>query len=364
MTKETALTDKHANLGARMVHFAGFKMPVYYSGIIDEHLAVRESVGVFDVSHMGEFTVKGPNSLDFLQYLNSNDVARLSTGKVQYSCFPNHEGGIVDDLLIYMIAEDEYLLVVNAANIEKDWNWVSENNKKFNTELKNISDDIAQIAVQGPKASKAIQSLTDIELVDIPYYTFKIGKFAGIDNILISATGYTGSGGYEIYSENKDMPAIWDAVFEAGATQNIKPTGLGCRDTLRMEMGFCLYGNDINDTTSPIEAGLGWITKFSKDFISRETFIKQKDEGVAKKLVGFELFNKRIPRQHYEILNTNEEIIGEVTSGTLSPILNKPIAMGYVQTEYSKQDTQLLIKSRNKLLQTKVVKFPFYKLNS
>lgn len=344
-----------------MVPFAGFNMPVYYSGIIEEHLTVRNGVGVFDVSHMGEFTVKGKNALDFLQYITSNDVSKLFPGKVQYSCFPNDRGGIVDDLLVYMINENDYLLVVNASNIEKDWNWVNRYSGNFGVQLKNISDDISQIAIQGPLATQAIQPLTGMKLDEIQYYTFRIDDFAGFKNIIVSATGYTGSGGFEIYTNNQDIVPIWDAVFKSGAAYNIKPIGLGARDTLRLEAGLCLYGNDITDETSPIEAGLGWITKFNKDFLSKETFLKQKEEGVQRKLVGIELIDKGIPRHENKIYNIQSKEIGVITSGTQAPYLNKPIAMGYVKTEYCQPDSEILIEGRNKLLKAKVVKLPFYK---
>lgn len=361
MTKNTALTQKHIALGAKMIPFAGFNMPVYYSGIIDEHLTVRNHVGVFDVSHMGEFTVKGKGALDFLQYITSNDVSKLVAGKIQYSCFPNDRGGIVDDLLVYMMNENDYMLVVNAANIEKDWDWVNRYTGKYEVEVKNISDDLSQIAIQGPATTEALQKLTDVKLDELVYYTFTIGKFAGFDNIIISATGYTGSGGLEIYAPNEKMPAIWDAVFEAGKNYGIKPIGLGARDTLRLEAGFCLYGNDITDTTSPIEAGLGWITKFTKDFLSKPVFLEQKEKGCNRKLCGIELIDKGIPRHEFKLFNTNNELIGEVTSGTQSPLLDKPIAMGYVKTEYSEPGTEILMEARNKFLKAKIVKLPFYK---
>ena len=359
--KPTALTEKHIAFGAKMVPFAGYNMPVYYEGIKAEHITVRDKVGVFDVSHMGEFTVEGKDSLIFLQFVTSNDVAALEAGKIQYSCFPNDKGGIVDDLLVYHKDKDKYLLVVNAANIDKDWAWVSKQAEKFDVELKNISENIAQIAVQGPSATKTLQKLTDINLAEISYYTFTYGTFAGIPDVLISATGYTGSGGFELYSKNEDMGLIWDKVFEAGEEFGIKPIGLGARDTLRLEVGFCLYGNDIDDTTSPIEAGLGWITKFNKDFMMKDFHLKLKEEGVSKRLVGIELLDKGVPRQHMEIFNSDQEIIGEITSGTQSPYSGRNIAMGYVSKPFAKADTELLIQSRNKFLQAKVVKLPFYK---
>lgn len=359
--KTTALTDKHIALGAKMVEFAGYNMPVYYSGIVDEHNTVRKEVGIFDVSHMGEFTVKGPDALNFLQYVTSNDVSKLWDGKIQYSCLPNDQGGIVDDLLVYKIADDDYYLVVNASNMEKDWNWLNKQIGKFNVKMNNISDDISQVAIQGPNAVTVLQKLTDVNLSEIQYYTFKIDTFAGVKDVIISATGYTGSGGFELYAKNADMPQIWDKIFEAGTTEGLKPIGLGARDTLRLEAGLCLYGNDINDTTSPIEAGLGWITKFEKDFIMKPHHLSLKENGVKHKLVGLEIIDKGIPRQHMEILNSKEEIIGEITSGTNSPFSGKNIAMGYVETLYSKVETPVFIRSRNKLLSANVIKLPFYK---
>lgn len=358
---KTALYDKHIALGAKMVPFAGFDMPVSYSGIVDEHLNVRQNMGVFDVSHMGEFEVSGPRALELLQYVTSNDVSQLFPGRIQYSCMPNENGGIVDDLLVYMMAENSYLLVVNASNMEKDFAWISKHNEKFGCELKDISNQIALMAVQGPKTAEALRSLTEVELTDIPYYHFRVGKFAGVEDVIISATGYTGSGGFEIYCKNEDAGKIWDAIFEAGFDFGVKPAGLGCRDTLRLEMGFCLYGNDINDETSPLEAGLGWITKFSKDFVAKDIIEAQKKEGLKKKLVGLEFNEKIIPRQHFEIYNNEENLIGEITSGTMAPSLNKPIAMGYVETAYAKEGTPLKVKIRNKMAEAKVVKLPFYK---
>lgn len=359
--KNTALTQKHIELGAKIVPFAGYNMPVSYSGIKDEHNTVRNNVGVFDVSHMGEFEVRGPKALDFLQYITSNDVSKLVQGKVQYSCFPNDKGGIIDDLLVYKFTDEHYLLVVNASNIEKDWNWVNLQNKKFNADLTNTSDNVAQIAIQGPKALDALKELTELDLGEMEYYTFKVGTIAGIDNILISTTGYTGSGGFEIYSSNEDMPKIWDKIFAHNNELGIKAIGLGARDTLRLESGFCLYGNDINDTTSPIEAGLGWITKFSKDFIKKDYHLKLKEEGVERKLVGIVLVDKGIPRQHMEILNEKEEIIGEITSGTQSPLTKKSIAMGYIAKGYRKSGTEVFVKSRNKILKANVSRPPFFK---
>ena len=358
--KTTALTDKHISLGAKMVPFAGYNMPVSYSGLNDEHLCVRNAVGVFDVSHMGEFIVKGENALDLIQRVTSNDASVLTDGKVQYSCLPNDKGGIVDDLLVYRIDEKSYILVVNASNIEKDWNWIQKHNTK-NAEMHNISDKTSLLAVQGPKAIDVLQKLTDINLSDMQYYTFKKGKFNGIDNVVISNTGYTGAGGFELYFENGVAEKMWDAIFAAGAEFGIKPVGLGERDTLRLEMGFCLYGNDIDDTTSPIEAGLGWITKFTKEFTNKAAILEQKEKGVSKKLVGFEMIDRGIPRHDYEITDAAGAVIGKVTSGTQSPTLNKAIGMGYVKTEFSKADTEIFIKIRDKAIKAKVVKIPFLK---
>lgn len=359
--KQTPFTDKHIALGAKMADFAGYNMPISYSGINDEHAAVRNNVGVFDVSHMGEFMLKGPDALELIQRLTSNDASKLTNGKAQYSCLPNETGGIVDDLLVYCIEENNvYMLVVNAGNIDKDWKWISDRNTN-KVEMHNISDKTGLLAVQGPNATKIIQTLTDMDVLNLKYYTFTKGKFAGVDNVLISATGYTGAGGVEIYFEDKegDAEKIWNAVFEAGAAQNIKPIGLGARDTLRLEMGFCLYGNDIDDTTSPIEAGLGWITKFTKDFTSRAVFEKQKTEGPSKKLVGFEMLEKGIARHDYEIKTFEGEIIGRVTSGTQSPSLGKAIGMGYVDTHHAAIGTEIYISVRNSLLKAVVVKMPF-----
>lgn len=330
--KTTPFTEKHIALGAKMHEFAGYNMPIEYSGIIDEHLTVCNGVGVFDVSHMGEFWVKGPHALDFLQKVTSNNVAALVPGKIQYTCFPNEDGGIVDDLLVYQYEPEKYLLVVNASNIEKDWNWCVSHNTE-GAELENSSDNMAQLAVQGPKAIQALQKLTDINLADIPYYTFKVGEFAGEKNVIISNTGYTGAGGFELYFYPDAAMKIWDAVFEAGAEFGIKPIGLGARDTLRLEMGFCLYGNDLDDTTSPIEAGLGWITKFvdGKNFTNRSMLEKQKAEGTVRKLVGFEMIDRGIPRHGYELTTAEGDKIGVVTSGTMSPIRKIGIGMGYVK---------------------------------
>jgi aminomethyltransferase len=366
--KNTAFTQKHIALGAKMAEFAGYNMPISYTGINDEHAAVRKNAGVFDVSHMGEFILKGQKALDLIQRVTSNDAAKLKAGQAQYSCLPNETGGIVDDLLVYCIEENNpasggtgvYMLVVNASNIEKDWNWI----QKYNTqqvEMHNISDKTCLLAIQGPNATKILQPLTDMDILNLKYYTFAKGKFAGVDNVLISATGYTGAGGVEIYFEDKEDAAdkIWDAIFAAGGPQGMKPVGLGARDTLRLEMGFCLYGNDIDDKISPIEAGLGWITKFSKDFISKEIFARQKTEGVDKKLVGFEMIEKGIPRHGYEIKDAEGATIGHVTSGTQSPSLGKAIGMGYVRTPFAAIDSEVYIKVRDKLLQAKVSKIPF-----
>lgn len=359
--KTTPFTNKHIALGAKMAEFAGYNMPISYTGINDEHQAVRNNAGVFDVSHMGEFIVKGEHALDLIQRVTSNDASKLKNGQAQYSCLPNNEGGIVDDLLVYCIEENKvYMLVVNASNIEKDWNWISSHNSN-NAEMHNISDKTALLAIQGPKATQILQPLTDVDILNLKYYTFVKGTFAGVENVLISATGYTGAGGVEIYFEDKDGAAdkIWDSIFKAGAEAGIKPIGLGARDTLRLEMGFCLYGNDIDDTTSPLEAGLGWITKFTKDFSSKAIFEKQKAEGLTRKLVGFEMIDKGIPRHGYVIADENGNDIGVVTSGTQSPSLNKAIGLGYVQKDFAGFDTHIFIKVRDKLLKAKVVKLPF-----
>jgi aminomethyltransferase len=358
--QHTALTQKHVSLGAKMVPFAGYLMPVSYSGLNDEHIAVRTAIGVFDVSHMGEFILKGDDALDLIQRVTSNDASVLTDGKIQYSCLPNDKGGIVDDLLVYRIDNKTYLLVVNASNIEKDWNWIQQFNTK-NVEMHNISGKTSLLAVQGPKAILALQKLTDINLSEIPYYAFKKGKFNGVDNVLISNTGYTGAGGFEVYFENDVAEKMWDAIFEAGAEHGIKPVGLGARDTLRLEMGFCLYGNDIDDTTSPIEAGLGWITKFNKEFTNKTALLTQKENGVGKKLVGFEMIDRGIPRHDYIITDKDGNSIGKVTSGTQSPSLNKAIGMGYVASSYAKTDTEIFITIRDKFIKAKVVKMPFYK---
>lgn len=360
--KTTPFIEKHIALGAKMHEFAGYNMPIEYSGIIDEHLTVCQGVGVFDVSHMGEFWVKGPKALTFLQKVTSNNVAVLTPGKIQYTCFPNDKGGIVDDLLVYQYEPEKYMLVVNAANIEKDWDWCVSHNTE-GAELENASDHMAQLAVQGPKAILALQKLTDIDLSSIPYYTFKVGKFAGEENVIISNTGYTGAGGFELYFYPNVADTIWKAVFEAGEEFDIKPIGLGARDTLRLEMGFCLYGNDLDDTTSPIEAGLGWITKFAegKNFTNRAELERQKKEGVTRKLCAFELQEKGIPRHGYEIADAEGNVIGVVTSGTMSPVLKKGIGMGYVKPEFAKAGTDIFIKVRNKNLKAQVVKAPFRK---
>ncbi|KGO89927.1 glycine cleavage system aminomethyltransferase GcvT [Flavobacterium suncheonense] len=358
--KNTALTHVHESLGAKMVPFAGFNMPVQYEGVNIEHETVRNGVGVFDVSHMGEFFLKGENALALIQKVTSNDASKLVDGKAQYSCLPNNEGGIVDDLIVYKVADNHYMLVVNASNIEKDWNWISSHND-LGVEMINNSDDYSLLAIQGPKAAEAMQSLTSIDLINMPYYSFQIGEFAGVKDVIVSATGYTGSGGFEIYFKNEDAELIWNKVFEAGASFGIKPIGLAARDTLRLEMGFCLYGNDINDTTSPLEAGLGWITKFDKEFTNSANLKKQKEEGVNRKLVGFELLERGIPRHDYEIVDANGNVIGIVTSGTQSPSLGKAIGLGYVPTALSTPDSEIYIRIRNKDLKAKVVKLPFYK---
>ena len=356
--KTTALTDVHIELGAKMVPFAGYNMPVQYEGVNIEHETVRKSVGVFDVSHMGEFILKGDNALDLIQKVSSNDASKLVDGKIQYSCLPNATGGIVDDLLIYRISEKEYMLVVNASNIEKDWKWIESNNN-FDVEMKDVSDKMSLLAVQGPNAAKALQSLTDVDLINMTYYTFKKGTFAGEPNVILSATGYTGAGGFEIYIPNESAEKVWKAVFEAGKEYGIKPIGLAARDTLRLEMGYCLYGNDIDETTSPLEAGLGWVTKFTKDFVNSESLKAQKETGVKKKLVGFKMLDRGIPRQDYEIVDADGNNIGRVTSGTMSPILKEGIGLGYVNKEYAKADSEIFVKVRNKQLKALVSKAPF-----
>ena len=366
--KNTPITDKHIALGAKMAEFAGYNMPIVYTSIQEEHQCVREAVGVFDVTHMGEFIVKGKEALNLVQHVTSNNAARLEIGQIQYSCLPNGKGGIVDDLLVYRLSEDRsaegeqaFLLVVNASNMQKDWDWINAQNT-FDTSIEDISDKTGLLAVQGPKAVEALQSLTDIDLKGMKYYTFEKGRFAGLDNVLVSATGYTGSGGFEIYARDEDLPAIWDAIFKAGADVGIKPIGLGARDTLRLEMGFCLYGNDITDETSPIEAGLGWITKTKNtEFINRDLFAQQRVDGVARKLVAFVVDGRRVPRHDYPILDSDGNEIGMVTSGTLSPSLGIPIGLGYVQTAFAKVDTEILVSLGKKSLPAKIVKLPFYK---
>lgn len=358
--KKTSLYNKHIQLGAKMVPFAGFEMPVLYSGVNDEHLTVRNAVGIFDVSHMGELVIKGKQALDLIQYVTTNDASALYNKRVQYSCMTNHNGGIVDDLLVYRWNENEYYMVVNASNIQKDFNWIQQHNT-FDAKVENISDELSLLAVQGPKALATLQKLSTIDLSKIPYYHFDAGSIAGIEDVIISNTGYTGAGGFELYVWNKDAEALWDAVMEAGKEFGIKPCGLGARDTLRLEMGFCLYGNDINDTTTPLEAGLGWITKFNKNFIAQSILLQQKEKGLSKKLVGFEMIERGIPRQHYTIVDATNKVIGEVTSGTQSPSLNKGIGMGYVQTEYAKPNTEIFIIIREKPIKAKIVPFPFLK---
>lgn len=358
--KNTTLTPVHEALGAKMVPFAGFNMPVQYEGVNVEHETVRNGVGVFDVSHMGEFLITGPDALDLIQRVSSNDASTLTIGRAQYSCLPNGKGGIVDDLIIYKIKEEQYLLVVNASNIEKDWAWISSHNTK-NVEMRNLSDDYSLLAIQGPKAIEAMQSLTSVDLSAIKYYHFEVGPFAGIEHVIISATGYTGSGGFEIYCKNSEVKQLWDKVFEAGAPFGIKPIGLAARDTLRLEMGFCLYGNDIDDTTSPLEAGLGWVTKFTKDFVDAEFLKNQKEAGVSRKLIGFEMIDRGIPRHDYRILDAQGNVIGKVTSGTQGPSVKKAIGLGYVTTEFSVPDSEIYIEIREKGVLAKVVKPPFYK---
>ncbi len=359
--KETALYQKHVNLGAKIVPFAGYKMPLQYTGLTEEHNAVRNHVGLFDVSHMGEFILKGEKALDLVQKVTSNDASKLTDGKVQYSCLTNEEGGIIDDLLVYRITETTYMLVVNASNIQKDWDWIKSQNS-FNVEMNNISDRTTLLALQGPKAAEVLEKITDIDVQNMPYYTFIKGEVAGYKNILVSTTGYTGSGGFEIYFDNEFANTIWDKLLEVGKEHNITPAGLAARDTLRLEMGFCLYGNDINDLTSPLEAGLGWITKLAKpNFVAKSILEKQKAEGVKRKLVAFETVERGIPRKDYEICDEEGNNIGFVTSGTMSPSLNKGIGLGYVKKEFSKSETDIFIKIRNKNIRSKVVKLPFYK---
>jgi aminomethyltransferase len=358
--KNTALSHIHESLGAKMVPFAGYNMPVQYEGVNAEHEIVRTGVGVFDVSHMGEFFLKGENALALIQKITSNDASKLVDGKAQYTCLPNNDGGIVDDLIIYKIEDNHYMIVVNASNIEKDWNWISKHND-LGVEMQDLSESYSLLAIQGPKAAEAMQSLTSIDLINMPYYTFQIGEFAGVNNVTVSATGYTGSGGFEIYFKNEDAETIWNNIFKAGADFGIKPIGLAARDTLRLEMGFCLYGNDINDTTSPLEAGLGWITKFDKEFTNSENLKKQKEAGVTRKLVAFELTERGIPRHDYEIVDANGNVVGIVTSGTMSPSLGIAIGLGYVPTALSAVDSEIFIRIRNKDIAAKIVKLPFYK---
>ena len=359
--KNIALNDTHVALGAKMVPFAGYNMPIQYEGVTAEHITVREAVGVFDVSHMGEFLVEGENALDLIQKITSNDASKLEIGDAQYSCFPNEDNGIVDDLICYRIKENTYLLVVNASNIEKDWNWVSKYNEGFNANLKDLSEEYSLLAIQGPKAVEAMQSLSSLDLGEIPFYKFKIGDFAGVENVIISATGYTGSGGFEIYCKNEQATQIWDKVFKAGADYGIKPIGLAARDTLRLEMGYCLYGNDIDETTSPIEAGLSWITKFTKDFVNAEALAREKEHKPERRLIAFELNERGVPRQGYDIVNESRKVIGNVTSGTMSPCLQKGIGMGYVPRELSKSGSKIYIQVRKKAIPATIVKLPFFK---
>ena len=358
--KNTALTHIHEALGAKLVPFAGYNMPVQYEGINIEHETVRNGVGVFDVSHMGEFLITGPNALALIQKVCSNDASKLVDGQAQYSCFPNEEGGIIDDLIIYRLNGEKFLLVVNASNIDKDWLWISKHNT-MNADMRNLSEDFSLLAIQGPKAAKAMQSLTSVDLENMKYYTFEVADFAGIEHVIISATGYTGSGGFEIYCKNSEVEQIWNSVLEAGADYGIKPIGLAARDTLRLEMGFCLYGNDIDDSTSPLEAGLGWITKFTKDFTNSENLKKQKERGLERKLVGFELDDRGIPRQDYDIVDGNGKKIGVVTSGTMSPSLKKGIGLGYVPTVFATAGSKINIQIRKNAVPATVVKLPFYK---
>lgn len=359
--RKTQLNDRHEALGAKMVPFAGFNMPVQYEGVKAEHETVRNAVGVFDVSHMGEFLITGPNALALIQQVTTNDASVLTEGRAQYSCMPNGKGGIVDDLIIYCFDEEKFLLVVNASNIDKDWNWIDAHNT-MGAEMKNLSDDYSLLAIQGPKAVEAMQSLTSTDLSAIKYYNFEVKDFAGIEHVIISATGYTGSGGFEIYCKNDQVEQVWDKVMEAGADFGIKPIGLAARDTLRLEMGFCLYGNDIDDTTSPLEAGLGWITKFAKDDFNDKAFLaKQKEDGITKRLVAFEMVNRGIPRHDYPILDAEGNSIGRVTSGTMSPSMNIGIGLGYVELAHKAVDTEIMIEIRNKSVKAKIVKLPFYK---
>jgi aminomethyltransferase len=359
MNKKTALFDKHISLGAKMVPFAGFEMPVQYTGVTDEHFAVREKVGIFDVSHMGQFFVEGASAKDLLQFITTNNINTLENGKAQYTCLPNGNGGIVDDLIIYKMNDEKYFVVVNASNIDKDWNHFTKYNEKFGAKLTNVSDEMSLIAIQGPKATETLQKLTETNLSKIPYYHFTEGSVAGISDVIISNTGYTGSGGFEIYFKNENAIKIWEAITGAGKDFGLIPCGLASRDTLRLEKGFCLYGNDIDDTTSPIEAGLGWITKFDKEFVDKETFAKQKEEGVNRKLIGFEMQERAIPRHDYLVVDTEGNAIGKVTSGTMSPIKNIGIGLAYVAKPYFKLGSEIFIQIRNKNILAKVVKLPF-----
>jgi aminomethyltransferase len=363
IVKTVPLNDLHISLGAKMIPFAGYNMPVRYSSDLDEHHTVRNGVGVFDVSHMGEFMLRGKNALALIQKVTTNDAAVLTDGKAQYSCLPNETGGIVDDLLVYKIKDEEYMLVVNASNIEKDWNHIKKYNT-FGVEMENVSDEFCLFAVQGPMAAGALQGLTDIDLETMEYYSFKIGRFAGANNVIISATGYTGAGGFEIYVNKAQAEQVWKEIFRVGKAWNIKPIGLGARDTLRLEMGFCLYGNDIDDTTSPLEAGLGWITKFTKDFVNAAQIKQHREQGVTRRLVAFEMTEKGIPRAGYDICNEKGEVIGKVTSGTQSPTLGKGIGLGYVKTPYSRPDSKLIIPIRKLDCKAKVIKLPFFKKTS
>lgn len=356
---KTALYDKHVSLGAKMVPFAGFEMPVHYTGVTEEHFAVREKVGIFDVSHMGQFFVEGPAAKDLLQFVGTNNVDALENGKAQYTCLPNGKGGIVDDLIVYKMTDEKYFVVVNASNIEKDWNHISKYNEKFGAKLTNASEEMSLIAIQGPKATETLQKLTDINLSDLAYYHFTVGKIAGVDDVIISNTGYTGSGGFEIYFKNENAVKIWEALTEAGEEFGLIPCGLASRDTLRLEKGFCLYGNDIDDTTSPLEAGLGWITKFEKDFVDKETLAKQKEEGITRKLVGFEMQEKAIPRHDYLVVDADGNAIGKVTSGTMSPMKKIGIGLAYVAKDHFKVGSDIFIQIRNKNIPAKIVKLPF-----
>lgn len=359
MDKKTALFDKHVSLGAKMVPFAGFEMPVQYSGVTEEHFAVREKAGLFDVSHMGQFMIEGLGSKELLQFVTSNNVDILEDGKAQYSCLPNETGGVVDDLIVYKMADEKYFVVVNASNIDKDWNQILKYNDKFGAKMTNLSDDYSLLAVQGPKATEILQKLTDTNLSDIPYYHFTEGSVAGVNDVIISNTGYTGSGGFEIYFKNEDAVKLWDEILKVGEEEGIIPCGLAARDTLRLEKGFCLYGNDIDDTTSPLEAGLGWITKFDKDFVNKDYLAKQKEEGITRKLVGFEMLEKAIPRHDYPVVDADGNVIGKVTSGTMSPMKKVGIGLAYVDKPHYKNDSEIFIQIRNKNVPAKVVKTPF-----